>query len=155
MFQSEKFCLRVEVELAFPGGDRGPMTLCIWIRTEIEFEKLGYVYYQLSKYAFDLDNLRKLILFAFYVWDSFYFSLSLFLAIPPGLWGPSSSTRYWTQLHSSESAESYPLDCQGIPMMRFLKDRIEVQPFLIGRVFHNRAFLRCAVHFRLVTECYI
>ena len=82
------------MELTFPGGDRGPMTLCIWIRTEIEFEKLGYVYYQLSKYAFDLDNLRKLILFAFYVWDSFYFSLSLFLAILPGLCDPSSSTRY-------------------------------------------------------------
>ena len=100
------------------------------------------------------------------IWESWYFLLFkygtpfifvflFFSAIPPGLWDPSSSTSYWAQPHSSERAESYPLACQGIPMMRFLKDWIEVQPFLIGRVLHNWAFLRCARHFRLITECYI
>ena len=42
----------------------------------------------------------------------FYF----FLATPRGLWDFSSLTRNRTQALGSESAESSPLDCQGIPL---------------------------------------
>lgn len=38
-----------------------------------------------------------------------------FLATPHSLWDISPATRNWTQTLGSESAESYPLDHQGIP----------------------------------------
>lgn len=50
-----------EAQLAVLGGDRSPITLCIWMWTKIESEKLDYNCYQLSNYVFDLDCLRKLM----------------------------------------------------------------------------------------------
>ena len=65
----------------------------------------------LSDWAHTTQYLWKLYVY----WSQVILLFKNFFAMPRGLWDPSSLTRDWTQARSSESAESLPLDCQGIP----------------------------------------
>ena len=59
--------------------------------------------------------------------------LSFFLAAPCGLRDLSSPTRDRTCTLGNESAESYPLDCQGIPKSLVLSQHLGLDHFLIIR----------------------
>ena len=63
-----------------------------------------------------------------------FFFFFFFFASLRGLWNLSSQTRDRAQAHWSESAESSPLDRQGIPLLGFES---------IGFTFHGSHFVLC------------
>ena len=60
-----------------------------------------------------------------------------FLAMPCGLWDPISQTRAQTRGHVSETAESWPLDLQGVPRKEFFFNWDAVDTFVVVQLLSH------------------
>ena len=61
----------------------------------------------------------------------------IFLAMPCGLWDPISQTRAQTRGHVSETAESWPLDLQGVPRKEFFFNWDAVDTFVVVQLLSH------------------